>query len=133
MSGPQVADEAWKSLLAWPQKNRVCMLSSFVGQRRDVQAAHGHVGALLPIMVGNAISPVGIRHIHLYTHQVRFVVERQLFHMLVDNLHVIVIAKVGCQRGQPQRWEQRVLDGPPIGALGFLQGRQNHFYFHGLT
>ena len=133
MAGPQVTDEAREGLLAWSQKNRVDMLRRLVGQRRDVQAAHGHIGALLSIVVGNAIGPVGIGHIHLYAHQVRLVVERQPLHMLVHDLHFVVVAKVGSQRGQPQRRKQRVLDGAPIGALGFLQGWQYHFYFHGLT
>ena len=71
------------------------MLRCFVGQRRYMQAAHDHIDAPLAIVVGNAIGPVCIGYIHLYAHQVWLVIECQLLHMLVNNLHFIVVIEIG--------------------------------------
>src|ERR1041385_699238 len=38
--------------------------------------------------------------------------------------------KISCKRCQSQWWKQRILDGPPEGAFGFCQSRQDHFDFH---
>ena len=132
MTFAEVVDKPRECLFARSQQDGVGMLRRLVGQRRDMKSAHGHIGALPTVVVGYLVGAVGVGHIHLDAYQVRVVVECQLLHVLVHYLHFVVVAEIGCQRGESQWREQRVLDGPPIWAVGFLQGRQYHFYFHTL-
>ena len=106
------------------------MLGCFIGQRCHMQTAHGHIYSSLTITVGYLIRSKRIRDIHLDAHKVGCVIQRQFLHMLVLNLHLVLIGEI-CGKGrESQRGKQRIFYGPPVRAFRLLQRRQYHLNFH---
>src|SRR5215831_1013453 len=81
-------------------------------------------------MVGELVRAIGRRDVDLDDDKVRFVVQAQALDVFVLNLDLIVVAQIAGQRGQAERWEERVFDRPEERAGGLRQCRQDHLDLH---
>ena len=125
VAGAKLREKRRKRLLRRAEKNRVGVCRGFVGQGRDVQAAHRHERAPRPIVVGDAVGPIGIGDVGLDHHEIRPVVEGERLDMFVHENRLFVWREKRRERGEAERWKQRVLDRTPIGAGRFGQGGKN--------
>ena len=76
-------------------------------------------------MVGDPVRAVGVGDVDLNDHQIRCVVERERFHMLVHNHGAVVRRQIGGERGQAQRREERVLNRTPVRIGGLSERGQD--------
>ena len=82
------------------------------------------------VVIRDAIGAVRGGDVDLNDDEVRRVVQVERLHVLVLNLHVVVIAQIRGQRREAERREQRVLDGTPERARRLRQRRQDHLDLH---
>jgi hypothetical protein len=94
------------------------MAGGLIGQRRDVQAAKGHVAAAPAIVVSELVGAVRGGDVDRHDHQVRPIIGGERHDVLVLEHDLIIGVEVSRQRRQPQRREQRVLDRPESRVLG---------------
>jgi hypothetical protein len=80
-----------------------------------MQPSQANVGAFFPVVVRDHIRPECIGDIYLYDHQVRLVIQIELFHVLVLQPDVIIGRTIG--------WAARVAS-PRGGNNEYLMGRQ---------
>ena len=94
-----------------------------LGQGGDVQPAQADVRALVPVVIGQLVSPVGGGDVDLDHHQVGVIVQSRGLDVFVLRMISSSFTQISSQGCQPQRREKRVLDRPQEWALGFGQGR----------
>jgi hypothetical protein len=79
-----------------------------------MDAAQRHMRPALPVVIGDGVCPVGVGDIDLDGDKIGCVVKIQALHVLVLKDYLVILMQISGQRGQPQGWEERVLDGPPV-------------------
>jgi hypothetical protein len=108
----------------------VGVTGGFLVKGRDVQAPERHIGALPPVVVGEAISAPGRGDVDLDHHEVGLVVERQPLDVLVLERDLVVVAQIAGKSGQAEGREERVLDGAKEGAYRLGEGGEDHLHLH---
>src|SRR5438105_12332134 len=98
MSLPVIAQKSWPDILARPEKNRVGMCCSLIGQRSDMQPTKSYICSPSAIMVGEFVSPVSRSDIHLNHHQLRVIVEIERLHMFILDGYLIIFIQIPGQR-----------------------------------
>ena len=129
-ASPKIGEERGPGVLARSEKDRIGVPRRFFGQRRDVKAAQSDVRAVRAIVIGDAIRAIRGRDVDLNDDEVRRPVEVEPLHVLVLDLHVVVIAKICGERRQAERREERILDGTPECARRLSERRQDHLDVH---
>ena len=115
ISTAKAFEELWKNLLAGAEKDCVGMRKCFVRKRSHMQSAKADECATTAVAIGNTVGAICVRNVDLYDNEVRRVVERQRFYVLVLNDGAIIRCEICGQCRQAQRREKRVLNWPPIG------------------
>ena len=95
-----------------------------------MQSAQRDEDAAAAVAVGDLVGAARAGDVDLDDDQVRRVVHAQALDVLVGDLGVVVGRKVGGQGGEPERREERVLDGPEERAGGFGERGQDELHAH---
>ena len=95
-----------------------------------MQAAEGDVGALAPVVVGQAIGAQRGGDVDLDHDQVGLVVEVEPLDVLVLELATSSSVEIAGQRGEAEGREERVLDRPEERAHRLGEGGQDHLHLH---
>jgi len=140
MAGTEIGKKLGKRLIAGPEKYGVCVPRCLIRQRRDVQTTQRHERTQSPIPIRQPIRTPGVGDVHLKDNQVRQVrpplirlrpsaeASREggwAVNVLIVDDGLIVRSQIGRERGQAERREQGILDGPEIRA-GRLGQRGQH-------
>ena len=126
--GGEIVKKPRKRVFTRAEHDRVRIRDSFVRQRGDVQPPKHDVRSARPVVVRDAIGPIGIGDVDLDDHEIGVVVQVERLHVLVLQGDVEIRVEIGRQRGQAERRKQRVLDGPPGRARGFGQRGKDQLY-----
>ena len=95
-----------------------------------MQPTEADVRAAGPVVVRDRVRPAGRRDVRLDHHEVGLVVEAEGLHVFVHNGHFVVRVEVPGKRGEPERGEQRVLDGPQRRTGRLHERRKDHLHPH---
>src|SRR5688572_3633437 len=127
-AGGEIAKEAREGVFAGTNEDGVGMRCRLVGQRRDVQSAQCHVGALASVVIRDAIRAIRVRDVDLDHHQIGLIVEVEWLDVLVLQTNVERRIEVRRQGRKTERRKQRVLNGSPVGAGGFGERREDQLH-----
>ena len=122
----EVPQEHGPRRLARTEKDGVCVLRRFVGQRRRMKPSEADVDAARPIGVGNRVRTFRRGDVDGHDDEVRVVVQRELLDVLVDELDLVVVIEISGKSGQPERRKQRVLDRAIPGRVRLEKSREDH-------
>lgn len=94
-----------------------------------MQATETDERAFAAIVVSDAVSAVGVGDVDLNDDQIGGVVDGERLDVFVDDEGVVIRREICGEGSEPERREEGVLDGTPIRACCFCEGRENEFDF----